>query len=102
MARFFGAIVQVDERFILIEHQGVELPIVIEVADGQSPAQVLLCKRPSGRSETSVKLPPGLPTSSCRGIVQGIRGLASRTWPLVESRSSQPSLLTSGKATPKP
>ena len=41
----FRAVVQVNQRFILVEHDGIETPVVIEVADRQTPTEVQLLER---------------------------------------------------------
>ena len=74
-----GSVVQVNEWLILIEHDRVETPVVIQVADRQTPTEVQRPEGLAGPSETSVKRPPGPPIKSCNGIVSGIRGRPSRT-----------------------
>ena len=40
MVRLVSPAVQIDERFVLIEHDPVETPVVVEIADSQTPIQI--------------------------------------------------------------
>ncbi len=96
-------VVEVDQGLVLRDDDDVGPAIVVEVADGQAAAEVQRLERGCPRVfEASVSRPPGLPSRSCKGMVQGNRGRSSRTCPLAVIRSSQPSLLASKNAAPNP
>src|SRR4051794_9418151 len=45
MAWLFRVVVQVNQWLILVEHDGIQTPVVIEVADRQTPTEVHFLKR---------------------------------------------------------
>src|SRR5271155_2068293 len=40
-----GLVMKVNQRLVLRDHHGVQAPVVVEVADGQAPADIELLKR---------------------------------------------------------
>ena len=86
--RSVGPIVEIDQRLVLRHDDGVEPPVVVEVADRQAAPEVERPERVRRRSETSIKPSAGAAFKSCNGIVQGNCGRGSSTWPLAESTSS--------------
>ena len=96
-------VVEVDQRLVLRDDERVEPAVVIEVADGQAAAEVQRAGtggRPAPRRRSAGRpgCRAGAAAASSRGTAAGRRGRAR--WRVI--RSSQPSLLASKKATPKP
>jgi len=48
MPAFFGLIVEINQRFILGDHDGVEAAVIVEVADGQPAADLEMLERRTG------------------------------------------------------
>ena len=96
-------VVEESQGLVLRLHDGVDLAVVVQVADGQAAAEVQGFERlADSRRGVASSARRGAPSSNWVGIRQGKTGRWSLTCPLAEMRSSQPSLLASRKAMPKP
>ena len=67
VARPFRLIVQVNEWFVLIEHDGIETPVVIQVANGQTSTQVQRPERLAGPARNVGQAAPRAPGQELEG-----------------------------------